>query len=286
MPSLRTMDRKRTFRAGFTLVEVLFIAPFILLVIAVFVGIIISLTGEVLVARSANQVTFDTQNALEMIEQDVLLSGSFLATNNITPQTPQGLNNTAAAFVNTSAAEPKSTLILNAIATSNTSNAYTVTPVWIKDAPNPCGAQASKNTVMTYNIVYFLRDGTLWRRTIMPSRYSTAGIGCSQPDQKPSCSTVAATPANPCMVRDTLVLANVATFSVEYFTSAGQTSPVANAANASVTAPNRQTALNSTDTAKVTLTVNQQVAGQAVSYTSSVRTTRLGALIDYAAPAP
>ncbi len=276
-----TQNNSRT-QTGFSVAEILVVAPIVLLTIATFIGIIVYLTGEVLVARGSNQLAFDTQSGLDMVEQDIRLSGGFLAENNFTPTSPQGYNSTAAKFSNVSTVQGTS-LVLNMISTSGGSSRTNSKPTWLKDDPNACAStNVSQNKVMTYNVIYFVQNNTLWRRTIMPTGYATKG--CSTPDQLPSCTTVAATPTNPCLTLDTRVLSDISALSIEYFGTANSTIPVTNATNTGSSAAVRQASLSATTTAKVTLSSAKTLAGKEVTYSGAVRATRIGSLIEYATP--
>lgn len=95
-------NAKQKLEQGFTLIEMLVIAPIVVLAIGAFLTVIISMTGEVISSRGANALTYDVQDAISRIEQDVKLSTTFLATNNITldPAEQQGYNNDGTNFTN------------------------------------------------------------------------------------------------------------------------------------------------------------------------------------------
>ena len=71
------------YSRGFTLVEMAVIAPIVVLLIGAFIALIVNLTGNVMSARGKNVLVYDTQDALSRIEDDVKLSSTFLAVNNI-----------------------------------------------------------------------------------------------------------------------------------------------------------------------------------------------------------
>lgn len=269
-------EHRLKLQSGFTLVEVMVVAPIVLIVIAVFIGIIVNLTGEILVTRGTNTIAFSTQDALDMIEQDVRVSVGFLATNSITPLvSPQGYNNGTQAFPNASTSTG-SKLVLRSVGLTDTSNANR-RPVWLTDQPVPCNSSnVRQNSVLLMNTIYFVRENTLWRRSVLPPDYAT--VGCSMPDQQPSCHP--SQTASICVTRDTRVLDNVSEFSLSYFTSTNQVSAVANATNPALSDSVRQTALDTTDTVRINLEVNQQIAGRDVSYSGVLRTTRAGSIIE------
>lgn len=271
---LSTEHRPRP-QSGFTLVEVMVVAPIVLIVIAIFIGIIVNLTGEILVTRGTNAIAFSTQDALDMIEQDVRISAGFLATNSVPVVSPQGYNNSTQAFPNASTSTG-SKLVLRSIALTDASNANR-RPVWLSNQPVACGdANVRQNSVMLLNTIYFVRDNTLWRRSILPSNYASAG--CSTPDQQPSCHPDASGAI--CATRDIKVLSNVSEFSLSYFAPSNQTSAIADASNTSRSDSVRQAALDSTDTVRISLAVDQQIAGRDVSYSGVLRASRAGSIIE------
>ena len=257
---------------GFTLVEVLVVAPVILLTIAAFIGIIITLTGEALVARSSNALTYDTQEALNMMEEDVRMSSAFLATNKWAVPSPYGYNNATQGFMNASSATG-TMLILNSTATAGVGSGRA--PVWRNNQPNPCGASnVSQNATMPINVIYFVKDGSLFRRTLTPPFY---GDACTTPTQIATCHPSV---TSGCQVRDTRVLDDVSSLAIQYFSTASAPSPSADASNPSQTDSARQTALNSTNTALITLTAGKSVAGRDVTYSGTVRATRAGSFLN------
>lgn len=73
---------------GFTIVELLVIAPIVILTITAFISVIVNMTGDVLASRSSNLVAYDIQDALSRIEEDVKLSSTFWR-KILSPQPPQ-----------------------------------------------------------------------------------------------------------------------------------------------------------------------------------------------------
>ena len=62
---------KHSVSRGFTLVEMMVIAPIVILAIGAFITLIVNLTGEIMSSRGSNMVTYNVQNALN---QNVLLN--------------------------------------------------------------------------------------------------------------------------------------------------------------------------------------------------------------------
>jgi competence protein ComGC len=253
---------------AFTIVEILIVAPIVILVIGVFIGAIVNMTGDVLSSRGANVMASNIQDTLSRIKQDVNLSGSFLATNNITVTSPQGYNNDTTAFHNADSTNG-TMLILNAYATTN-NPLSSIQNIIYANSPNLCSsAQVSLNPPLTMNIIYFVKNNTLWRRVIMPSNYTTAG--CSLPWQQPSCAIGQI--GTMCKAQDIDLVDGVSSsgFNVSYYPN--PSSITANGAASDYSQPDasRQTALNSNNTVGVTITATQNVAGRVVSQTGTVR---------------
>lgn len=262
------VSKKSFFSRGFTLIEMLVIVPVVILVIGIFISVIVSMTGDILAARGSNALSNNIQDALNRIEQDVNSSSGYLATNNITLTSPQGYDNDTASFDNVGT--NGTMLILNSYATtgnplsSNQSTIYT-------PSPNPCNStQINQNPPVMVNIIYFVKNGTLWRRVVAPYNYAT--IGCSVPWQQPSCTPGYATPSF-CKTQDTRLVDNIQTngFNVSYFINAGSVSANATASDSSQPDSTRQTALQAANTIGVTINATGTIAGRNVSQSGTLR---------------
>lgn len=273
----RTSIRQR----GFTLVEMLVVAPIVILAIGAFLTVIISMTGEVISSRASNTLTFNVQDALARIEEDTKLSAGFLATNSvpITAGSGQGYNNDATNFTNVGGTSGTN-LILNMVATTGNPLSTSSQYIFLKDQPNAC-ASAQNNIPLTYNIVYFVRDNSLWRRVIMPAQYAdTVNYACAAAWQQPSCNPTwlqgqGGTPF--CRTNDVRLVDGVTAsdFSVSYFTGSGETGANATASDTGASVANRTAALNASTTVDVTINANQTAAGRDIIQSASVRTSRL-----------
>lgn len=168
--SLSKCRQTLSLSKGFTLVEVLVIAPVVILVIGGFVGAIIAMTGNVLSTRSANKLIYDVQGTLNRIEADVRQSDKFLVINKIGIQEPQGKNDIKEPFEATDPA-----LIINSYATDKN-------PI---DDTHKVLLKTGDSSPLIMEIVYFVNNGTLWRRVIAPADYE--GVAASIPWQQPSC---------------------------------------------------------------------------------------------------
>ncbi len=266
---------------GFTLVEVLIIAPILILAISGFIVLIVTITGDVLKSNAGNQAAYGTQAAVDTFEQDARLATSFLTTST-TPESPQGYTNTAAPFnLNNSSGSPTTTVV--AIMNMPATNKNPLDPT--REIMYKRGALANCTNVNAYkqndpymiNIVYFYTEDsgskTLWRRTVFSNTHSSTPLCGGTIWQKRSCAP--GTPASAiCQTEDVKVLSNIDTIRASYFRDFSFTNPATYA-------------LTSTEGVGVELdiTVNQKVAGVDVKRSGLIRATRIGSVISSTAPA-
>jgi len=281
---------KRTSR-GFTLIEMVVIAPIVILLIGAFIALIVNLTGEVLSSRGSTSLTYDVQDALNHIEDDVKLSTTFLAVNNVSvATTKQGYstdmtNGSTVNFTNIQkAGGSPASLILNGLVTNGNPMASTTRLVYLANAPYACDNEANyiKNTPMSMNIVYFVdAHNVLWRRVLMRSDYNSGSLRCgsASPWQQPSCSVGYNPTTMPfCRTNDMRLLegVNASDFKVKYFASADAATASTTVDDPSITNDStRNSALQSLPTVSVSLTARKNIAGRDISATGSIRVTRL-----------
>jgi len=278
---------------GFTLVEMLVVAPIVILAIGAFLTVIISMTGEVLASRASNTLAYNVQDALNRVEQDVKQSASFLSVNSV-PLTAtedvtgsntlghryQGYDNAAAKFYNVSDVTGPM-LILNMVATSANPSSVSNSYIYLKNQPNACGSTSiSNNAPLTYNIVYFVKDNTLWRRTVMPRNYNdTTNTVCSTPWQIPSCAPTTIETQGAavfCKTNDIRLVDGVTkeNFFLQYYN--GENAKMINIpATGSTSETVRGTALQAATTVSVSVNASQSAGGREVTRSASLRVSRL-----------
>lgn len=247
---------------GFTLVELLVIAPIAIIVIAGFIVLMMAIVGNVMVTHDENRAVYDTSAALDTVEQDVRLSTQFLtATTGVV--SPQGTaNNFAGAgnFTNGS-----NTLILQTLATNKNPRDTTRQLVYYANQPDPCGSLTSQSHIFALNVVYFVKDNALWRRTIVPpnNRSSPANstTTCSAPWQLNSCSP--GQTAALCASEDMLLVRNVSSLTVEYLSTPSSTTPLTAAEAPSAAA------------VKLTLSTQKTTAGRDVKSNQVLVTSKM-----------
>jgi Tfp pilus assembly protein PilE len=276
------MKTSRRFSRGFTLVEMMVIAPVVILAVGSFIAVIVSMTGDVLSSRGSNVLAYDIQDALNRIETDVKLSSGFLARNSISfdaNNNPQGYGAPGSTTDFTSVGGTSGTsLILSSVATDGNPLATTSRMIYMANQPNACDtyAEYSKNRPMLINIIYFVdSSGTLWRRTVMPADYANTSGQCGgkAPWQQPSCQTNYVNSF--CKTNDVKLVSGLGTtgLAISYYPSANS-----NVASGTATDPveaTRKAALKSMQTVSVTLSSTDSIAGRDISRSGTLRVTRL-----------
>ncbi len=266
---------------GFTLVEMMVIAPVVILLIGTIIFSIVQITGEALAERASSVLISNVQSALDQIEADTKLSGAFLAKNNVTLTSPQGFGNGTVDFQSISG--NGAMLILNTFVTTQNPNSANRSLVYLANSPYACThANLPQNQVMTMNTVYFVQDNTLWKRTLAPTGYLNRDCPGVTPWQRPSCAP--GITGTLCPTQDERLVNGVtsANFTVEYFNSPSDNTASADAQNSNEST--RQSALDLTNTVQVTIKSTISASGRDVSQQGTVRATRVGSLIKYATP--
>lgn len=258
---------------GFTLVEVLIIAPIVILAIGGFVGLLIAMTSDVLITRDQNNMTYETQDALDQIEQDVRLSTQFLVTSG-TFTAPQGSDSNftgTAAFTNSN-----NTLILGSLTTDKNPSDSTRQITYYAGQPNLCGAQQVYNRVFLAKVMYFIKNGSLWKRSVLPNYNTNATLDddtvCSAPWQRNTCSP-GYSPSTRCQTNDSEVMKNIDTFNIKYYDNPKSTTEIASSLALAAT------------TIEVTINGKKVTAGRDITGSGSIRATKLNN-IDVDLPIP
>lgn len=222
--SSTTTDQNHSRQAGFTLVEILVIAPIALLVIGGFVAVMVTITGDMLVSNARSNLIQQTNSALERFEQDVRYANEF-STTSFTPQSPQGRNGATAAFdVSTPAPSAGNSnlgtlRILRSYATDKNPLDSTKKLIYTTAGPGTCGtATEHKNDALKYDIVYYLKrdSGTantpserlsLWRRIIFDQATLSTICSGSVVWQKSTCAP--GVTGTPCQAEDEKLAGNI-----------------------------------------------------------------------------
>lgn len=240
--------------AGFTLVEVLVIAPIVILVVATIVGFMTLLTGDSLVTNQRSRLANSVQTALSSIEDDVRLSYSLLDSSTSLPS-PQGPGGGSGTFNNNA-----QYLVLEmAATTANPQGSASRSLVYYANQPNACGLGEEHNTTLDMQIIYFVENGTLYKRTYVPDY--TAGDLCAEPWQKNSCSESQVSSVSRCIVADEIIAQDVSTFTLSYYATPSSPTTSASAANAT--------------TVRTVIETSAEVAGKTATFNGAIRATKI-----------
>lgn len=250
--------------SGFTIVEMLVVAPMIVLLLTGLIAIMINMVGDILLSNERGRLVATSQDALDRIEADVRLTSKFAVTTG-TVSSPQGSNNSTAAFTNSS-----QRLVLAAFMTTNNpvDRANPVSLVYKANAPHSC-TDPDPLKSYTYNepflgyIVYFVEGDSLWRRTIVPTGIATCGTAW----QRNSCEASLVGQGS-CVTRDERILTNLDSFNIGYFVRPSDDATVS-IANAPVAR-----------TVEITIDTRNTVAGTPMVHSVSARATRLNTPIN------
>lgn len=257
---------------GFTLVEVLVIIPVIMLFIVSFITVIVRVTGDAIVTHRRNDIVYTANDSLNRIEQDVRFSNSFLAESSFTPVAPQGYNNDASPF--RIEEDPGVILILSVYATNRSPNNQTRQLIFLADQPNSCDSSGvNSNPPLRLNIVYFVKDRSLFRRVILPQNTSGAlsSAICDGTSSSTSAAKVWQLPTcdrnevngTTCRTEDDQPIENsLESYTVEYFESPNSTSPL------------ESDSLSSATTVSVSLNLKRSAAGRDITHTATARATK------------
>jgi len=268
---------------GFTVTELLIVAPIVVLVIGTFIAAIVNMTGDVLVSRSQNSLIYNINDTLSRIEQDIKLSSSFLpstsaGTNGIPPTAPQGADNsTNLDFKNINTTG--SVLILKSVATIDNPLSSTRNLVYLKGSKSCSDSGIDQAEAMPVDVIYFVKNGTLWKRTVMPSGYDTGGCNAitkaaATPWQLPTCAPGLS--GTICKTQDTKLVDGIADntgFIVNYYSSPSSTTPNTIASDITKNDATRLTALQSVNTVNVTINSTISIAGRDVNQSGEIKVT-------------
>lgn len=199
-------NRERS--AGFTLVEMLAIAPIIVLVLATFIGLMINMTGDILATSARNKMIYLSNKSMDILADDVHRTVLF-PSQSFTPASPQGINlsavpdanGTTEPYFNGATAFPTKNyfLILRQVATDKSPFDSARKIVRKANAPYACTdtANVEKNSPYLYDVVYFITSKKVpppsspdayyhrWFRRVV---FDSASTPCTTPWQKPSCA--------------------------------------------------------------------------------------------------
>lgn len=264
------MYRNKTTLKGFSAVEMAIIIPIAVFVVLALMAMSVRLINESSKQNILTKRTADIQMALDRIEQDVSLSNAYLAvslksghiSNQSCDYNDQTFNDVGDGF------EPfkivgqgeKKALILQSLMTTDNPLTEDTTKNLVHILYNPLD-ECSLNPPLFSNTVYYIKDGSLYRRVIFPDnvRYPEVSslvslqTNCEVPWQRPTCGHPDLNTTN--FYPDAKLLDD-ADMEIEFFDPAAPDTPLTNIFSSSLSDDERQAILDKAVTAHITLKSN------------------------------
>lgn len=254
---MSTNSQIRQRQYGITLTEIIIVVTVLsTIAILVFTTFYDMYLSNISSLQTSTQTT-DTRTALRSIEDSLTLATDYAA--KVSPVTsPQGPNNDASDWDFKGTDSSHRVLISKSYATTAaTSDNNRALVYHTGGCGNPDTASLAKNTY-----IYFVRNQTLYRRTITPTGTCSPG-----PFQKSTCAPGQS--GSVCQASDAVLLTNVTSFVPEYYVNSTDASPidVYNEPNDAVASA--QIAASKAIT--VTVQTTQSINGIMNTYQSSIR---------------
>lgn len=288
---MQLMSRINHTESGFTLVELLIATILSSVVVIVFIGTLLNMISTADRFRVQLELNGETQMALDTVERDVRLSTGFAATLPSTaPFTDSyGPTNTDQGWGGTwsyrgtdpdNATSPNKTLILrlnstvtNALASNRTLTyieGFTTNPYATIEPTYNCTTALTVNYKLPYYSIYFVRDNTLYRRTVT----DTSTALCNGPQrQKQSCPREDVTPASNCQAYDEILAENVSGFRVTYYQQ--EDTPTPTFTDLDVYNGTAVTDFDTVDNILITISMSEKAAGKPITSELSIRVSRI-----------
>lgn len=262
---------------GFTVPE-LIIAMVISSIILI--GIMVLLVGltrnSVSTVKAVNQIR-STQTALNTVKQDLAYTRNYLVYPSLTDVDEAASPRTDHKWKHVGQDTDHRMLILSMAATTKPTQDDTRSVVYKQSGKCPIGKAPVFN-----NVIYYVKNGNLYRRVLA----ATSDVGdpwCvgQTVSQQTTCTTPGTPPA--CTSKDTIIMSNVSSFNVDYYTYPADTTPITTSSIYN-TAPDNppsdmpslvmQGYLDTAATIKITISSTATVDGKIKTYTSSMRAMR------------
>lgn len=291
MLAIRTKDS-----AGFTLVELLIATILSSLIVTVFISALLTMVSTAALQKTQLELSGQSQIALDTIERDIKLAldfGTTLPAPFQDPYGPQQTDDTWAGSwtykgVDTAPASPQKVLLLRQMATLGHPLSPTRSPVYVQSSlanpyeqrpefncsvfhptNNPTGS-LTQNYKLPYYLIYFVRDNTLYRRTVVDTTTSL----CNGPQyQKQSCPREDASRPASCQANDEIIAKDVAGFRVDYYQQ--EELPAVSFLDLDAYASSSPDVFAEAGSVVVTIRLQKTVAGHARDSELSVRVNRI-----------
>lgn len=195
---------------GVTLVEIMIVIVMIPLIIVAFIFVLDNTLYSAHQTAARAEYQSAVARAADRLEHDIRLASAFTA--DISGPFGDDYEPTAGWTYAGTGADNR-VLILSLPATTVRDGANSRTTVYEDTATYNCTTELRRNPVLTYRAVYFIDNGTLYKRFLT----DTSTASCGAQIQKQSCPAddIASWPAS-CEARDEVIATNVSRFSIDY----------------------------------------------------------------------
>lgn len=245
---------------GFTLIELVMIIPPLMIFLALTISLLISMVTENSVSQAKASIAYDQHATLDNLTRDISGTIAFMQTKEAAFSDAYGPNSTGASWSHIGTSYTNRVIIAKTIATTASPYADNRSVVYI----NSYGCNQNKltsNPPLTTNTIYFVRNGTLYRRTLTNTSLATCG---SAMFQRQSCPPEASI-ANPCQAHDLTLLKGVTHFTVNYYDKDGAYLDV-------YTVPALMVDATTVD---ITIRTNQKISGEDIKYDTNIKISKL-----------
>ena len=221
-------SRRHLQEQGFTVPELITAITIATVLMVGVISILVNLAGSgAAVIRTTEQIRTN-QDTISDIQTDMPLTTRFLATPTLadasSSESPLGANGWKIHGTNANSR----ILILQTYATTHAVQSPDRKIVYFDDSLGGCPVG---RTPVTNNVIYFVKNNTLYRRLLRePASAPSAPYCTGQTIAQQQTCTTPGSPANPnCTAKDVVVATNIQRFSVQYFAEPTSASPIANA---------------------------------------------------------
>ncbi len=197
---------------GVTLIELLIVVTLIPLIIVSFIVVLDKVMQDAAESTARAQLSSDVSFASDWLEKDIRTAVSF---ESATAPPYNDSYDPATGWDYAGTASGNRVLILSLPSTTlrdGTSNRE----ITYEDGGYNCSTQMTYNPIMTYRAVYFVNEGTLYRRILTDTTTPT----CNAQIQLQSCPEAdkLSWPSG-CEAQDEVLATNISQFSIDYFNS-------------------------------------------------------------------
>ncbi len=199
------MDNKKINSNGFTLVELLVVAPIVMIVVIGLMSFLFNLYGQLTQQGVQLSLQVEAQSIVFSMQDDVFFASAFVNTKN------ENLIDSYAPSGGWNYSTTPQTLIISYPATTQNHRIATRQLVHINELGCTPPETLEENSLLYNNVIYFLEGSNLYKRILTaPSSLATCGTSY----QRQSCPEANATSACPA---DRLLTSKVESFNIEYY---------------------------------------------------------------------